>query len=389
MSRSFSLRSSRGFSLRLASAAFCTASLVSILAVPSSARAQGLFQPPSPTLTAGTAPQGVAAADFNRSGFMGLVVANSHVSGGGGGNSTVSVFLGTGNNAYGTGHAYSSCKNPTAVLAQDVNNDGYPDIIVACTSSSTIGVLLNLGTGTFGTVTNYTFTGNPIALVSGDFLGNGRVDIAAANSGGNIDVLVNNGTGTFSKSTVNISGTLSGIAAGDFNNDGHLDLAVSDSGGNKVDVLTGSGTGTFTLHGTGSAVGTGTKPSDIVAADFNNDGNLDVATTNAGNNTATILKGDGSGALTVQAAQATGTDPIAIVATDVNGDGAPDVVAFDELSTSTGEVDVLLGNGNGTLQIAQTISQGFLPGTQAVVADFNRDGKPDIALAQQNLNNAS
>jgi hypothetical protein len=116
---------------------------------------------------------------------------------------------------------------------------------------------------------------------------------------------------------------------------------------------------------------------------------MDVATSNAGTNTSIVLLGNGTGALTAQTAQATGTGPIAIATTDINSDGFPDVVAFDKLSTTSGAVAILLGNGDGTLQVAQTTSQSFLPGTQAAVADFNRDGKPDIALVQQNQNRAS
>ena len=91
----------------------------------------------------------------------------------------------------------------------------------------------------------------------------------------------------------------------------------------------------------------------------------------------------------MQAAQPTGTDPIALATTDVNSDGYPDLVAFDEFSTSSGAVAILLGNGDGTLQVAQTTNQSFLPGTQPAVADFNRDGKPDVAVVKQNANMAS
>ncbi len=302
--------------------------------------------------------------------------------------STISVFLGTGPNTYGGANTYPVCTDPTAVVATDINHDGYPDIIVACTGDATIDVLFNNGSGGFGAATSYyPLSGNPVALVAGDFVGNGYIDIASADSNGNVSILLNTtGNGTFSASHVTPGGTLSGIAAGDFNKDGHLDLAVTDSAGNKIYTLLNNGSGAFTEFGTGISTGTGTKPSDIVAADFNQDGNVDVATSNAGTNTATVFLGNGTGSFTAQAAQLTGTDPIALVTSDINSDGYPDLVAFDELSGSTGAVAVLLGNGDGTLQTAQTTSQAFLPGTQATVADFNRDGKPDIALAQQNNN---
>jgi len=356
--------------------------MAGLLAIASAANAQGLFQAPSANLTTGKTPQGVAAADLNRSGWIGLVVTDST-------NNNINVFLGTSPNTYAGAITHGVCRNPTAVLATDINHDGYPDIIVACTGSATIDVLLNDGSGGFGGATHYALSGKPVALVAGDFVGNGNTDIAAADSNGNVSILLNtSGNGTFSASHVTLSGTLSGIAAGDFNKDGHLDLAVSDSANSTVHVLTNSGTGTFTQYGA-YATGAGTHPSDIVAADFNQDGNMDVATSNPGTNTATVLLGNGTGALAIQAAQPTGTDPIALVTTDVNSDGYPDLVAFDELSGSVGAVAVLLGNGDGTLQVAQTSYQGFLPGTHPAVADFNRDGKPDIALTQQGARRVS
>ncbi len=99
--------------------------------------------------------------------------------------------------------------------------------------------------------------------------------------------------------------------------------------------------------------------------------------------------GSASGAFSVQAARSTGTNPIGLVTTDINSDGYPDVIAFDAPSGTTGQIDVFLGNGDGTLQAAQSRNQSFEPGLEAAVADFNRDGKPDISLTQQNSNQVS
>ncbi len=347
-----------------------------------SALGQGLYQAPAPTLATGTVPQGVAAADFARSGFESLVVTDST-------NSNMKVYLATGAAAFGSATTYHTCTNPVSVIAEDVNQDGYPDIIVACPSSNGVELFLNNGAsgpGTFGGNTLGTAT-DPVGMVTGDFNNDGKVDLAVASGTGGLTIYLDV-AGNLVTKTATVTGTLTGIVTGDFNHDGNLDLAVSDSANSNVHLLTGDGAGDFGLAGSYST-GAGSKPSGIAAADFNNDGNLDVATTNAGTNTATVLLGSASGALTAQAAQATGTNPIAISVTDVNSDGYPDVVAFDSPTASTGAVAVLLGNGDGSLQTAQLASQSFAPGTLAAVADFNRDGKPDLALTQQTANKVS
>ncbi len=368
MSRSFS----RHFLRSIASAVVAAACL---FAGASAAFAQGLYKPPT-NLATGTVPQGVASADLARSGFQSLVVTDST-------NKTMKVYLGTGPGTFAPAHTYSTCTTPTAVVTGDFSGNGYPDIVVACPSTGNIEVFINDGTGAFDGGTSHSVA-NPAAMTVGNFTGTGQPDLAVASGTGGVTVFLNL-AGAVTTRTATVTGTLSGITTADFNHDGHLDLAISDSANNTVHVLTGNGTGTFTPLGAYST-GANTKPSGIVTADFNNDGNADVATSNAGTNTATILLGSATGALTAQAAQAAGTKPNSIAVADVNSDGNPDAVVFDAVTNSTGATAVLLGNGNGTLQTAQFSSLAFLPGTLASVADFNRDGKPDLAVTQQTSN---
>lgn len=380
MSRSFASFISR----RTAGAIVTTVCLAAMFIAASAAHAQGLYQSPSPNLPTGTTPQGVASADFALSGYQSLVVTDKA-------SNNIKVYLATGAGTFAPAVTYPTCAGPTVVLAGDADGDGYPDIAVACTGATTnnIYLFINDGTGHFGT--SYPFTANhPVAMTHGDFLGNGTEGLAVAGSNGVLTILLNVG-GTETTKTITSSGTFSGIVTADFNHDGHLDLAVSDSANNTVHVFTGNGTGNFTQLGTYST-GTGTKPSGIVTADFNHDGNADVATSNAGNSTATILLGSATGALTAQTAQAAGLNPIAIATADVNSDGNPDVIAFDGQNTTlTAEnaVLVLLGTGTGTLQTAQISNLSDTPGLVANVADFNRDGKPDLAITQQNNNQVS
>lgn len=368
--------------LRFSRLVLAVTGIVSVLSLGNTARAQGLYELPNPQTTSptGTTPMGVASADFTRNGYQGLVVTDSA-------NKNIKVYLATGiwqfqaNSPY----TYSTCADPTAVVATDLNNDGYPDIAVTCTNG--VDVFLNDGTGNFANMNGYGVPG-AVALAVGNFTGNGQIDIAVASSSGSVTLLVNNkGNFTPQSVAVPVTGQLTGIVAADFNRDGHLDLAVSDASNNNVHVLLGSGTGSFTESAASPTVGSG--PSGIVAADFNHDGNIDLATSNAGGNSVTVLKGSSAGSFTLASTQSAGTDPIGISLTDVNSDGNPDVVVYDASnsnSTTQGAIAVLLGNGDGTLQIPQIANLTTVPGTLAAVADFNRDGKPDLAITEQSSN---
>ena len=72
---------------------------------------------------------------------------------------------------------------------------------------------------------------------------------------------------------------------------------------------------------------------------------------------------------------------------DANGDGKLDLAVANSVN-SQGTFSVLLGNGDGTFQTAQTFGAGFTPDSEAL-GDFNGDGKPDLAVANHLINSYS
>lgn len=138
----------------------------------------------------------------------------------------------------------------------------------------------------------------------------------------------------------------------------------------------------FQGFGTGTLVeNAGFPPKDIAVGDVNRDGAADLVTFDRGNSVVKVFLSDGQGNFPsgnmryYQAGTTTGTQPTLV---DVNRDGALDIVLPQQSGSSVG---VFLNNGNGTFQNRVGYSCGTAV-NQVAIGDFNRDGSPDIALAE-------
>lgn len=354
------------------------------------AHAQAVFQPlsgpgsSSYTVAAGTMPQSAAVADFNHDGYADLVVANKA-------SNTIDVYFGTASGKFAAPTSYPTCGGPTAALAQDLDLTGLPDIVITCNTptSNVIEVFLNLGNGTFNPVvdgmTNIVLgTGaGPVALTSGDFNNDGHPDLAVADSlDGTITLFLSNPANNFTYYTVKTLsgyGSPMGITAGHFGTSGNMGLAVTDASASSVHILTGDGHGGFS---NASAVTVGTQPTGITQGDFNHDGKLDLAVANAGSGNVSVLLGQGNGAFTAESpisvGPSTGTGATSIVAVDTTGDGNLDLATGNPLQ---GNFAVLTGNGDGTFAPADFYQVPNGPAF-VTVGDFNRNGKPDLAVTE-------
>lgn len=199
--------------------------------------------------------------------------------------------------------------------------------------------------------------------------------LSSSTSAGNL-------TGNFPKTDFSVGNSPNAIAVGDFNGDGKLDLAVTNQGDNTVSILLGNGDGTFQAQRT---FPTGLAPDAIVAGDFNGDGKLDLAVANFTGNSISILLGNGDGTFATGSTITGINSPVAMVSGDFRGSGKLDLAVLDQAG---GLVSILLGNGDGTFANKIDTSVGRSP-SALVTGDFNGDGKTDLAVTNSGSNSVS
>jgi uncharacterized protein (TIGR03437 family) len=278
----------------------------------------------------------------------------------------------------------------------DFNGDGVRD--TAGLYGAGVFVTLRGANGAALSTAQYPITGIGVSqnIVTGDFNHDGVPDLAVTQGtfatsanpfpSGNVVVLLGKPDGSFGTPSSFPAGPVgsSYLAAGDFNGDGTADLALThtvSAGVGRVAVLLGKGDGSF-----GGAVDypVGPTPYTLVAADFNGDGKLDLATLDAygSPNKVWVMAGRGDGSFQPAVSSASLSTEGHLAYADFNHDGKLDLLIPDRLASA---MEVMLGNGDGTFQpgkeylaAAQPVSIGILPlgdgNTALTTADNAADG---------------
>jgi hypothetical protein len=330
-------------------------------------RGDGTFAP-AVEYPAGAPTYAVATGDFDGDGAPDLVIG-----GAGGKRGGVFVLMNNGDGTFLPPMGYGMGWRD-AVAVGDFNGDHRPDIAAAKSTKTSVDILLNQGQGTFGPVTTYPARGYPGYLIAADLTSGGPPDLAFIDRATQaVGVLRNEGYGTFRPAGSYPARLPNSVVATDLNGDNLEDLAVSESEG-TVSIHLNKGEWNF---GPALTFGAGAAAWFVAAGDVNADANPDLVVANGAAGIAVLL-GKGNGRL-VSAPFFRAKDPVALAAGNFNGDRKLDLAVLGNSGFGSGRVTVLLGTGSDHFVRAGVIPLGPTPVSEAS-GDFNLDGNLDLAV---------
>lgn len=341
---------------------------------------------PAVNYSVGSGPIDVATGDFNNDDRLDLVTANHW-------DNTVSVRLGDGQGGFGPANNLTVGSNPRSVAIGDFNGDTIDDISTANGGSGDVSVLLSNENGTFQTAVSTNLNlgpyDGPVSLAEGDFNADGKMDLAVGASvnsyyygyytSGYVGVLLSDGAGGFNNSSGwnYVGDSPSDLVVGQLNGDNKLDVVTAGSWG-YVSVLLGNDSGGLNganYFNTGSGYNYA-----VEVGHFTGDGNLDVAVAGEG---LCVLPGTVDGSFGLPVSTSTFASLINNLATaDFNGDGKMDLAATD-----ANTVMAFLGAGDGSFNAPTNHAVGYAYGV--VAGTFNVDGLPDVAVCNLTSNTVS
>jgi hypothetical protein len=357
-----------------------TALLLAVGAVWTPAFAQGSLKSRR-DIWVGKQPVGAIAIDFDGDVLLDIVTVDQQSDG-------IGLLKGFGDGTFEKLLELPTGSLPSGTAFADTNGDAIPDLITCNLRSQDIAVNLGDGNGNFApAISTSIFPVTPSGLAVGDWNGDGKIDVAVASGAlGVLAIVLGDGTGHFGAPLEYTTATNpKQVVTADFNHDTRADLAVVNNGSNSIQIWRGSGNGQFTLNAT---LTTGLAPQGMTVTDFNGDGNFDIVVCNFTADTLSVYLGNAAGGFGSPSTLSPGFGPRATVAADFNNDLKTDFLVTLSKVSGVGQAALYLGNGSGGFSAQPLVNTGPAPNT-AAAGDFNLDGQMDVVTVNLTANTIS
>lgn len=356
-----------------------------------------------------TTPANIVFSDIDMDGKTDMIVANAA-------RNSISIYK---NNFLKEQSFTSTSFNPAVEIAlpsaisklkiADLDGDGKKDIIALSTASNQLYILQSkvatniLSGSSFENPISLSLAGDPEDFVIADLDGDGKQEILVVGSSSNFFLVFKNNTiqgainpSLFSATSYVAGSKPKGIAVGDLNNDGLLDVVTTNSGNNNLTVFLNKSTIGAVTFGAKLDYVTDLVPGAVTIADFDQDNNLDIATLAYGN-TVTILKNNGitnilsSTSFAYKISVEIAYNDTAFIVTDIDADEKPDIIVSNSIQNSVYVVRNV--HGKDSFQSTSFAAPIKIPtGTAPFfvgVADLDNDSRQDIITTSQYNNQIS
>lgn len=263
------------------------------------------------------------------------------------------------------------------VVIVDMDRDGILDIVGGASSPGKVAIWYRDHRAAYSKPRFLDIKGDVRSLAAGDLNGDGLPDIvfSVQKEASGIMVWLNGPDRSWRRGTSPVEGNLyEGLDLVDINSDGHLDIVAANAtagAGGGIQVFLGDGTGSW---GTESGPTVSGFYMDVATADFNRDGNIDIAGSGWGvEGGVRIWLGNGAGGWTPRPLLDPNTSFYALTVTDFNGDGKPDLLA----GTFQSGVRIFTADGTGNYRPYPSPTQNG-DYWQVLATDLNGDGFNEV-----------